>query len=169
MKIVPTHIVVLREQYNAAAIQESWTGLVERIAEIGRELDDLEPWAFNSNHSQYLREELSEYRFVRDQRAADRHMVYVVAEWPSGPQKYRLSDPMEWGFAQDLWSIFADTLFDGEVLTAAYQPVRYFAVRSATDPEWPSNAPKVSIRYADDGRRVLGNRFLAIKALTGEA
>lgn len=70
--------------------------------------------------------------------AGDQHRVYAVTE---GGQRLALTDPLEWGEAQARWQALDDIRFHcGGTTTLDPQgllKVRYYAVRSCADPEWP--------------------------------
>jgi hypothetical protein len=74
------------------------------------------------------------------------HIVYAGISTPYGHNKYRVSDPLPWGDAIDRWH-----KLDNERIAATYPgspcrllvagtPVKFFVVRSESDPEWPGVA-----------------------------
>jgi hypothetical protein len=84
------------------------------------------------------------------------HIVYAAVDRckpgdiPVPPVKVRLSEPMDWDLAQAHWNDLDSTRRVlrrvPARLTAARMPVRFFCVRSEDDPDWPADAPQVSIR-----------------------
>jgi hypothetical protein len=78
-----------------------------------------------------------------------RHCVYAVLD---GGFKFRVSPPMTWDHAIDLHEamhgrspVGPATRYTRPVVNPGYTvhgtPVRYFAVRSVNDPNWPVDAP----------------------------
>lgn len=65
----------------------------------------------------------------------EHHIIYAVTD---DLARHRLSDPLDWNTAQRRWDRLDRARLRGRRQTIDGVPVRYFAVRSADDPEWPS-------------------------------
>ena len=73
----------------------------------------------------------------------DRHIVYAVTIAGKSRVKHRVSDPLDYGAANDTWHAFDDPRFlRGQRTYVNGQRVAFHAIRSATDPDWPANGPK---------------------------
>ena len=73
----------------------------------------------------------------------DRHIVYAVTIAGKSRVRHRVSDPLDYGAANDTWHAFDDPRFlRGQRTYVNGQRVAFHAIRSATDPDWPANGPK---------------------------
>jgi hypothetical protein len=80
---------------------------------------------------------------------SDRHVVFAVLDTVGMP-KVAVSRPLDWNAAQNRWNALDGARRDAVRGLASYPtagqpcdhypdvPVRYFAVRSAHDPNWPA-------------------------------
>lgn len=64
----------------------------------------------------------------------DLHLVYAVTD---DLARHRVSGPLDWDTAQRRWRKLDDQRRAQRRQTIGGERVRYFAVRSADDPEWP--------------------------------